>query len=427
MANAAQHSEALYRVLILTADAGFGHRSAANAIAAALAEIAGPNCVTDIVNPLEDKRVPIIVRIGETDYDRIAREMRSLYRLGYEASDTPVGTVMIENALAAMLFEVMFDLIQNYQPHAIVTTYPLYQSALNAVYILTNRHIPLLTVVTDLTDVQRLWFHPVADLCLVPTPQARDLAVSYGLDPAKVRITGIPVHPALAQQDKPVDELRRELGWRTDQVTALAVGSKRVANLLEVLHLLNHAGFPLQLVVVAGGDEQLYQHLLNVEWHLTTHIYPYVPCLANFMHAADLIICKAGGLIVTEAMACGLPLLLIDVLPGQEVGNARYVIEVGAGELAQTPEEALEILCHWLVDGGKLLAERTLNSERAGRPHAAYHVAELVWAAAQQGPYTHAYSGAARSLVIAILKQAGVSWRRRVVPQRRQRAQTVAE
>jgi 1,2-diacylglycerol 3-beta-galactosyltransferase len=106
----------------------------------------------------------------------------------------------------------------------------------------------------------------------------------------------------------------------------------------------------------------------------------------EMMLAADLIVCKAGGLIVTEALACGLPLLLVDVTPGQEEGNAAYVVENGAGELAESPVQVLEILAHWLSDGGDKLAEHAANARELGRPQAAAEAAELIWEATQREP-----------------------------------------
>ena len=63
------------RVLILTADAGFGHRSAANAIAEALQDTHGNDCTYEIVNVLDDERTPRVLRDIQSDYDRIARDM----------------------------------------------------------------------------------------------------------------------------------------------------------------------------------------------------------------------------------------------------------------------------------------------------------------------------------------------------------------
>jgi len=395
------------RILILTADAGFGHRSAANAVAAALRDTYGDACAVEIVNPLESKRAPAILRDSQSDYDKMVRQMPDLYKFGYKASDAPVPATVVESALTVMLFDTMYSLVRRRRPEAIVITYPIYQAPLGAVYVVRGRYVPLLTVVTDLATVHRVWFHDSADLCLVPTTKVRDLALKYGLPAQKVHVTGIPVRPELAREDWDPPAIRANMGWRSDLRTVLAVGSKRVGRLPEVLRALNHSGLPLQLVVVAGGDDELYHQLQETEWHVPTHLYNFVTDLPSFMHAADCIICKAGGLIVSEALACGLPLLLIDVLPGQETGNATYVIEGGASERAADGIAALEILHHWLDRDGALLAERARNARRLGCPHAAYDVAERAWAAAERGP--SARTGIlGRSNLIDLLTRHGV-------------------
>jgi 1,2-diacylglycerol 3-beta-galactosyltransferase len=375
------------KILILTSDAGFGHRSAAQAIAAALEETCGDRCDVEIINPLEDKRTPAILRKGQSDYDRIVREMPDLYKLGYQASDAAAPSTLIESALVVMLFDVLRDLVRRHQPEAIITTYPLYQAPLGAVYTITRRSIPLITVVTDMATVHRLWFHDAADRCLVSTPAVSDQALKAGLSPARVQITGIPVHPNIAREERSKDEIRHELGWRSNVKTVLAVGSKRVEHLEDVLRVLNHSGMELQLALVAGGNDELYEELNAMEWHTTAHLYNFVENMPTLMHAADCIICKAGGLILTEALACGLPMLLINVIEGQETGNAKHVIEGKAGDLAQDPVTALEVMYHWLDQDGTLLAERARNARRLGHPRAAYDVAEKAWAAAKRGPY----------------------------------------
>lgn len=376
------------RILILTADAGYGHRSAASAVAAALQETHGDECDVDVVNPLDDERVLPILRNSGSDYDRLVREMPDLYKIGYEASDAAVPTAVFDAALVVTLFEVMSEVMDRYRPDALVTTYPLYQAPLGALFAIRRRFTPLLTVVTDLATVHRIWFHGAADECLVATPAVRDLAVECCLEPNRVHITGIPVHPRVIRESREPAAIRAALGWSggADVKTVLAVGSKRVGNLQGVLRALNHAGLPLQLVVVAGGDDDLYRQFQSEEWHVPAHIYNFVEDMPELMHASDCIVCKAGGLIVTESLACGLPLLLVDVLPGQETGNADYVVQGGAGELTLTPLDSLETLCHWLLRGGEGLAQRAEKARGLGRPRAAYDVAARAWAAAQAGP-----------------------------------------
>jgi UDP-N-acetylglucosamine:LPS N-acetylglucosamine transferase len=179
----------------------------------------------------------------------------------------------------------------------------------------------------------------------------------------------------------------------------------------DVLRALNHSGLPLQLAAVAGGDDELYRQLESTEFHLPAYVHNFAKNMPELMHAADWIICKAGGLIVSEALACGLPLVLIDVLPGQETGNAEYVVGGGAGERADNGLAALEIVYHWLDRDGTLLTERARNARRLGRPRAAHDVAERAWQAAERGPVTKsALSILARPKLIELLTRFGITW-----------------
>jgi 1,2-diacylglycerol 3-beta-galactosyltransferase len=372
------------RILILTADAGFGHRAAANAVEEALGERYGADCAVTIVNPLQEPRASRVLRLAQDDYDRMIRESPGLYRLGYEASDSAFQVSIAEQALIAMLYATMRDIVGVHQPDAIVSTYPLYQAPLAALFALAGRYTPLLVVVTDLVTVHSLWFNDDVDRCLVPTQAVFEKAQESGLAGDCVEITGLPVSPALAREvDKAA--LRSRLGWSPDRIVALLAGSRRVTKLEPIEDMLDHCGWPLELALVAGGDKELEQRWSARAWHQPAHVYGYVDDMPSLMLAADLIVCKAGGLIVSEALAAGLPLLLVEAIPGQEVGNATFVTEGGAGVLAKDPLEALVTVGHWLENGAAGLAERAAQARALGRPQAAYRVAVLAWEAAQQG------------------------------------------
>lgn len=115
------------------------------------------------------------------------------------------------------------------------------------------------------------------------------------------------------------------------------------------------------------------------------------------MRAADFVVAKAGGLIVTESLAAGLPLLFIDMIPGQETGNADYAVAGGAAEIAADPVAALEIVYHWLADDGSLLAKKAAAAKALGRPRAAFDIIERVWALASRGAVR-------RDLAVAVAK-----------------------
>lgn len=400
------------RVLILTADAGFGHRSAANAVAAALEDMGKGQYQVDVVSPLEDKRAPFFLRDVGSDYDKIIRNVPELYRLGYDASDSVVPVALLESAMVVLMFEIMRDVFRQYNPDAILTTYPLYQAPATAVFAIQRCYIPFLTTVTDLATVHRIWFHRGTDVCLVATEQVAELARSSGLPADKVIVTGLPVHPNIIRETRTREEVREVLGWRPDLMTMLAVGSSRVQNMIPALRVANHFGAPLQLVFVAGKDEETYNELASMEWHQpAVHLYEYTREMPAMMRAADAVICKAGGLIVTESLACGKPMMLVDVLPGQETGNADYVLQGGAGDLAQNPMEVLEILSHWTQNGGALLAERSANAARLGKPEAAYSAANLLMAAARRGPVSRNRRRIeGRTTLVELLNKNHVRW-----------------
>jgi 1,2-diacylglycerol 3-beta-galactosyltransferase len=317
----------------------------------------------------------------------------------------------VESALTVLLFEVLRETLKRFQPDAIVTTYPLYAPPLAAVFVAQRKAVPLLVVVTDLVNVHRIWFHKSADWCLVPTAAVRAQALKAGLPSPKVRITGIPVNPELSADSRTQAAIRSHLGLQPDRMTVLAVGSRRVRSLMDNLHVLNHSGLPIQIAAVAGGDSDLYAELQETQWHIPVQVYGYVKDMVPLILAADLVLCKAGGLAVTEALAAGRPLLLVDVLPGQEEGNAAHVVEGGAGELSRKPTETLEILCHWLAQGGALLGLRAERSRALGRPQAALEVAEIAWQAAVEGPELRPRGrGPSRARIEKLLRQHGIRW-----------------
>jgi 1,2-diacylglycerol 3-beta-galactosyltransferase len=174
--------------------------------------------------------------------------------------------------------------------------------------------------------------------------------------------------------------IRKSLGWREDLFTVLAIGSKRVEHLYDSLWMLNHSGFPLQLIIAAGGDQDFYRRCQETEWHVETHIYDFVTEMGTFMRGADCVLGKAGGLTVSESLASGLPMILVDVISGQETGNADYVVSGNAGVLAGNPTDVLEAMCHWLENDRRYHQEQAKNAGRLGYPRAAFDVAELAWA-----------------------------------------------
>ncbi len=115
------------KILILTADAGFGHRSTANALCRAFELRYGDEAQVIIVNPLDEPDALPIMRSAESDYDKLAREWPQFYKLGYKMSDLRLSTSVTEMAYVMMMYEVIAKLFHQHAPDVVVITFPTYQ------------------------------------------------------------------------------------------------------------------------------------------------------------------------------------------------------------------------------------------------------------------------------------------------------------
>jgi len=101
------------------------------------------------------------------------------------------------------------------------------------------------------------------------------------------------------------------------------------------------------------------------------------------MRAADLLVTKPGGITCAEALALGVPMLLLDPLPGHEEENARYLVETGAARVARGP--ALTAAASELLFARPdRLAAMAEAARQAGQPNAARMIAAEVLALAKR-------------------------------------------
>jgi len=373
-------SESKKKVLILTGDAGLGHRSAAEAIQAAFESKFGGRCKTTIENPLNHPDIPDIIRQSQSNYDEIVKIIPELYKMGFKVSNSELPVTMMEGGFVVLLLNVLKEMIFKITPDIIISTYPIYSAPLQTLFKSEDLQIPLIATVTDFVTVHHVWFNKGVTNLTVPTEIVQKLALDAGLSEEQVINIGIPVNPQIKTlQETDVSDLRSELGWDKDLTSILVVGSPRIPSLMDILKTLDYSGYDIQFALVAGGNKSLLETFQNTTWHHPVKIYDFIDFMPKLMRSADLILSKSGGLIVTESLASGLPIMMVHFLPGQERGNVNYVVDHGAGELCKTPLKALETLCLWLENDQAQLKKVAKNSAQLGRPDAALKVADKAW------------------------------------------------
>jgi 1,2-diacylglycerol 3-beta-galactosyltransferase len=96
----------------------------------------------------------------------------------------------------------------------------------------------------------------------------------------------------------------------------------------------------------------------------------FVDNMPDLMAACDAIITKAGPGTISEALICGLPMVLNAYVPCQEEGNIPYVTRNGAGEYQPGADAAAAVVARWLGGGQGELRAAAARAKALGRPGA---------------------------------------------------------
>lgn len=375
------------KILILTFDAGFGHRRAANAIAKALTKNDGNKIECKVVNPLKEEGLSGVIYKSQSLYDDVSTKHRAVYQSVYNMINHYPTSETVDQVVTQFLIQETMNTILDEQPDGIISTFPFFSTSVRRILFLLNIHIPFYSVVTDLDDVHRIWFHPGPNKYFVASDQLKKQAIKNGINQNKVVISGIPVDTRIAEETRDKAAIRQQLGWDTDLPTITAIGSKRVQNFLEKLTIMENCNIPLQLSIVAGGDKEIYQAITSREWKIPVHCYNYVENIPEMLRASDLLITKSGGLITSEGLASGLPMILIDSISGQETGNVNYLLKNNVAVTINTAEELQKIIECWLANDQAVLKKYAENAGRIGKPRAAFVIGETMVDEIQKSKY----------------------------------------
>lgn len=223
-------------------------------------------------------------------------------------------------------------LILREQPDAVVCTHAFPCGAMAEYKREFPDAPPVVAIVTDFA-VHGFWLHENIDRYIVANEAVRRAVIARGIRPDVVSATGIPIRPEFARRDESPDALRERLDLPRDRRVALLMGGGLgIAPLERMLSALNSVREPLAAVVIAGRNARIGRRLTTAAENVS---YPvralqFVDNVYDYMHAADVLVTKPGGLTTAEALTAGVPIVLCKPLPGQEERNARVLLEAGA-------------------------------------------------------------------------------------------------
>lgn len=136
----------------------------------------------------------------------------------------------------------------------------------------------------------------------------------------------------------------------------------------------------VHLTVTVGRDAELKAELLERTSKVSNRarVLGWTNQMPQLMMSHHLVISKAGGATVQEAIAARYPVMVNQVIPGQEEGNARLIAEGKLGAIAEKNKEVVELVEEVFAHKARRWLERRDNLSRISRPDASLRIAELV-------------------------------------------------
>lgn len=364
-------------VLIFSATFGAGHVRAAEAVIEAL-RAKDPNVNITHLDFGEFLSKTFNTVVKNTYIELIKHTPKLWGKFYYRTSKIPPDSVL-QRFLNGLGRSEFVKFIQSLQPDLVICTYPIIAGVLAQQRLKGVLNVPLVTVVTDYA-VHSQWIHPGVDLYVVGCENVYEGLVARGIDSRSIRITGIPVSPKFELKlDR--QEILQKLGLSSKRATVLVMGGAYgvLYGTKWIYKVLADTAFPVQSIIVCGQDEKLYKSLDSVIEESRNPVvrFGFVQNVEELMSAADIIITKAGGLTVSEALTKRVPLVIFRPIPGQEEENAIYLEGIGAGRVAKSEEE-LEKIIFDLLEHPKALERMRRAAEQALPGRAAEQAVECI-------------------------------------------------
>jgi processive 1,2-diacylglycerol beta-glucosyltransferase len=367
------------RVLLLSASSGAGHVRAGQALEKAFA--ARGDCVVEHVDAIRYVS-KLFQRVYDKAYIAMVRRVPELMGVLYDRTDQPWNHPRRRLALDRLNTQPMIRLLKKLQPDICMATHFLPAEIIGWLIAREKLRARHAIVVTDY-DVHALWLCRTVDRYYVALEESAEYIARIGVPRQKLRVTGIPVDPVFAV---PIDRAaaREHFSLDAEAPTLLvSAGGEGVGPIERVVRELLAMQKPWQIVAIAGKSEKTRNRLeaLGKEAGKLASGAPrlcpvgFTTEMDQYMAAADLLVGKAGGLTTSEALARGLPMALVEPIPGQEERNSDHLLEAGAAiRCNNLPAAAWKIA--GLMDDTARLNRMREAARTMARPGAAAAIAE---------------------------------------------------
>ena len=311
------------KAMILTVTAGQGHHQCAIALSEYLKK---RNIECEIVDTLRNINV-VLYESVKHGYLISTKDLPKAYGKFYnlvekKATAPKLSPGRVTSAAFALKLK---KIIKESNPDVIICTHVFPAQMITEMH---DINIPIIGIITDFT-FHPFWQDTKIDYYVTASEQLTNQALKKNIKENEILPFGIPIREKfMSKTDK--ESTRKKLGIENKQTVFVMSGSMGYGKVFKQIKALDKINIDFQMICVCGNNKKLYKTIKEYKAEKNIYCYQFVDNVDVLMDASDVIITKPGGLTTSEALAKGLPLILINPIPGHEERNAEFLLNNGA-------------------------------------------------------------------------------------------------
>ena len=326
------------KILIITGSFGNGHMQVTQSIVNQLNEM-NLNHLSVIQHDLFMEAHPIMTSICKKWYINSFKYFRNTYKRFYYSRPNELDKCFYKY----YGLNKLINLLIKEKPDLILLTFPTpVMSVLTEQF---NINIPIATVMTDYR-MHKNWITPYSQRYYVATKDTKNDFIEASVPASYIKVTGIPIADKFEESIDKEEWLSQQHLDPSKPTILMSAGAFGVSKGFDyMINNILEKSPNSQVVMICGRSKEL-KHSLKSKFkdNPSVKILGYTNHMNEWMASSQLMITKPGGITISEGLSRCIPMIFLNPAPGQELENAYYFESKGFGKIADTPNEAIDIV-----------------------------------------------------------------------------------
>ncbi len=311
------------KILIISATYGNGHMSATNSLTQMLNNNFN-NIEVIVCSPIEEEAY-YLHKVINYSYNKFYTKkshissLKFIYNTSYKIFDNSISSKL--SSLTATPF--IKKTINKYQPDLIIQTFPL--------NTIKKQSVPNLVFITDY-GINKLWISNLVDHYFVATQDMKMTLMKHNIKANNISISGIPIRKEFNQKNS----------QKINKNILISLGNNLSFITDKFIDQIKEYSFLGYMFTIITGHNKNMAILLNNRLENCTNIdiLGFVTNMEDYLNKADIIITKAGGISISEAIHSETPMIINKsiTLSGQENYNLKYIKQNNLGYITTSDQ-----------------------------------------------------------------------------------------